>query len=251
MLFLVPDADAADATAAPASAQEKAPPGRPAGFKVELDLDDAPFLEEEPPAPEEPEPAPEEQQVAPPPAPSEAPPTLKDKLGLLLARFLANKKRLIIAGGSGALLLVAAIVINVVFSGEKEPPAPAPAEPRRVTVPAERPPEEPAGPAPVMVSFDPFLVERRGPEGEIRFLRIQFSIPVTEEDQGLFTNLVGKRVTIRDAVYYYLANKPLTFLQDRKTQEAIKSDIISVINEHISPSKVKELYLEDYLVTTP
>jgi flagellar FliL protein len=90
-------------------------------------------------------------------------------------------------------------------------------------------------------------MERRGSEGELRFLRASFAIPT--ENPMLFVELGTKDIAVRDAIYYYLRNKPLTFLADKDSREMLKNDLLSVINEHISSEKVTELFFEEYLIT--
>ena len=90
-------------------------------------------------------------------------------------------------------------------------------------------------------------MEIRGTEGEIRFLRCRFSIPT--DSQPLFNELRVKTIALRDSIYYYLDNKPLTFLSDQGAREALKQDLISVINEHASADKIHNLYIEEYLIT--
>ena len=230
MLFIVSD-DPPAGDAAPA----KAP-----SVKVELDIEDAPFLEEQEeqkaPAKEPEKPAP-----TPPPAEEKKPSAFKAKL----AALLGNRKRLALVGGGLLLILLAPIVINLVLSGSKS--APQPEEPVRRIVPDEAPRDDaPPGPK-FLFKSDLFLIERRGSEGEIRFLRCRFSIPT--ENPVLYAELQAKNIAVRDAIYYYLNNKPVVFLSDDMHTEVLKKDLISVVNEQISAEKVQELYIEEYLVT--
>lgn len=230
MLFIVPD----DSPAEGAS-------GKTPSVKVELDIEDAPFLQE----PEEPKPPAKEPEK---PAPVElAAPAAKgpSAFKLKLAALLANKKRLAIIGGGLLILLLAPIAITMFL--HKKPAPPPPQEPVRKIVPDEPPRENtPAGPK-FLFKGEPFLIERRGSEGEIRFLRCRFSIPT--DNPSLYAELHAKNIAVRDAIYYYLNNKPVTFLSDSTQSEVLKKDLISVINEHLSADKIQELYIEEYLVT--
>ncbi len=234
MLFIVPDADA---PAAPET-------GKAPSFKVELDLDDAPFLEEpleEPKKDAPPEPSP----TTPAVQKEKKKPEPKDgKLQRILARLKANKKKVIMAGGASGVLLIAAFLVNT-FLFSSAPPPPEPTGPKRVTVNTEPTPEAPQEPV-YVVTWEPFLVEKRGSEGEVRFLYCQFSTPT--KNPVLQSELLAKKIALRDAIYYYLRNKPLTFLTDASQQATLKQDIISVINEHVSSAKISELYFEEYVV---
>lgn len=238
MLFLVPDQDG----------PPPAPP--PSDFNVELDLDDAPFLDEpEPEAPASPE-----ENTAPVAMPAkEARPGIKEKIRALIPLLLANKKRLILAGGSFAVILVVAVAVNVfLFSGTKEPAEEkankaATAEPTRIVVPST-PQEEGAPPPPkFIVEWEPFWVPLKGSEGEIRFLVFQFSIPT--DDPTLNAELHARTVILRDAVYYFLKNKDVTPLLDKESTDTLREDIVSVINEHVVTGKVTTLLFSNYYLT--
>ncbi|MDR2161150.1 MAG: flagellar basal body-associated FliL family protein [Desulfovibrio sp.] len=223
MLFLVPDADP---LAAPA-------------VKVELDLEDAPFLEEQEPQADKED----------PPAEAQAPdPEKPDRLArwlLLAQRLKDNKKKLLAAVAACAVLGLAGVAANSLLFGETAP-APGPAGPLRIVVPSQPQSNATEQPAVHLVEWDGFLVERRGAEGEIRFLSCRFTTPT--ESLILLSELEAKKIVIRDAVYYYLINRPLTFLTNAERQQDLKEDLLSVINEHLSSAKFSELYFDEYVV---
>jgi flagellar FliL protein len=164
-----------------------------------------------------------------------------------LAALFANKKRLALVGGVVLLILLAPVALLLFLSGEKKTPAPAVPAPEVITQPAAPPrPDAPPGPR-FLFKAGPFMVPVRGNEGQIRFLHCRFSIPT--ENQALYAELNAKNIAVRDAIYYYLSNKPLTFLVDARAHEALKQDMISVVNEHVSAEKIGDLYIEDYYVS--
>lgn len=225
------NASQSDSDASPGTAQ-------PPSFKVELDIDDAPFLEEAEPVKKAPEKKPEPvKKAAPPPKNDESkiPPRLK--------ALLANKKRLAIIGGGVLVLLLAPVVIMLLTAK----PPPPPREPTRIIAPGVPQREDaPAGPK-YLYSMTGFLIERRGTEGEVRFIHCGFSIPT--DNMALFGELNAKNIAVRDAVYYYLSNRPLVLLTNQQEREALKQDLISVVNEHISAEKITDLFFDEYLVT--
>ncbi|MDR1360131.1 MAG: flagellar basal body-associated FliL family protein [Deltaproteobacteria bacterium] len=228
MLFLVPDADNPEGEA----------PAAPV-FKVELDLEDAPFLQE-PVAEKTAEPSP---QNAADEQPADDPKGGPPRWRIVLLRLKANKKKLLAASGACLLLGLGALAVNFfLFSEEK----PAPAGPTRVVLPSQPQANATEQPPVYMVNWEPFMVEQRGEEGEIRFLYCRFTTPT--DNPILQSELEAKKVVVRDAIYYYLSNKPLTFLSDLDKQQSLKADIISVINEHVSSAKLSELYFEEYMV---
>ncbi len=235
MLFIVPDADD--------KPTESASSG---GIKVELDLDDAPFLEEDEPEPKpsEPEKEPEPKDEPQPPAKGETP-AGKGRL----AGLLANKKRLIIIGGSAAVLIVLAVVVNVFLFGEEKPKAPEKPAPIYEVIPST-PPEEGAVKPPYahLVQWDTFLVERRGEDGGLRFITCKIAIPAADDVQ--YMELMAKQVVLRDAVYYFLSNRPPEILSTPEKNRAMRDDIVGVLNGHLT-TEVKDVYIEEYLVSDP
>lgn len=223
--------------------QAPSPPSKD-NAKVELDLDDAPFLEEEEEEEEEPKPEPvkppEPGKAAPAPAAREKP-SLKDRL-------LANKKKLILAGGGAVLLLAAAVGVNVfLFSGEDAPPpppaAPAP-DPEKILAAPKPLPEAPV--PQFTMQWEPFWVEIKDTEGAVRFLTCKFSVPT--DNPILFTEMNAKNLILRDAIFYYLRNQPIISLRDEEKTQALKSDLLTVMNEHLGSGKVSEILIEDYIV---
>lgn len=218
--------------------------GPPVEDKVELDLEDAPFL------------LPEEEKPPPPPPPTAQSLALspdgdtpkKKKFGLNLSGLLANKKLLIIVVGVLVLLLVGGGAAWFLLRKKAPPPAPPEAAVQKIVVPqqAAPPPAEPAKPAQTILSWEPFWVEQKDAKGAIRFLVVKFSAPT--ENQKLVFEAQAKKVVIRDAVYYYLKNKSLTYLTDAANAETLKKDILAIMNEYLSIGKLEDLLIENYLV---
>ena len=203
--------------------------------KVDLDLDDAPFLDDEP---EEPE------QAAPPPSQDleavegeEAPVPLW-------------KKKWFLPAAAGVLLLLIAGAVNLLLFDDEEPPPPPPPQEEIAEEETPPPPEEiPVEKPPVkeiLVTLAPFLVEKLDDKGRTRFLSVKFSITTTSMD--LEREIKNNLVVLRDAIYYYLKNKNLTFLTDKNNTETLKQDVLSVVNQFLSSDQIDNLLIEDYLV---
>ena len=204
--------------------------------KVELDLDDSPFLEDD-------EPEPEPQKTSAPPQESNAPaqearPSVKDRLS-------ANKKKVIMAAGAALLLFGAAMVVNVSILPTKDMPPPPPPEPEKAA-PAPAPPQPPVPPPVMTLQWEPFWVELKDTEGDSRFLTLRFSIPT--ENPALYGEMSGKIFILRDAVFYYLRNQPIISLKDDARVQAFKSDLLTVMNEHLGSGKVSEILIQEYFV---
>lgn len=205
--------------------------------KVELDLDDAPFLEDEP----EPQPAREPEKPARPHEEAAAP-AARPRLP---QRLLANKRKLAVAGGGALLLIIAAIYANVfLFSGEPKAPLPPQPEPEQVAIAPK--PLPPAETPHFIIQFEPFWVELKDTEGAIRFLMFRFSVPTNSEI--LFAEMNVKMLILRDALFYYLRNQPIISLSDEARAMTFKEELITVINEHLGSGKVSEILIQDYLI---
>ena len=248
MLFLVPDTEETpqETADAPQGADSALSQGKPqdedmsGSIKVELDLDDAPFLNDFEEEEEE-----KEEEAA-----EEAIPDLTDaeteeepKKGLL-----ANKKKLLIltvalllilAGGTGALFF---------FTGEEAEPEPEPADKRRVVVITDQPEEE-LSEAVQVVALAPFIIPSKGSEGEVRLLHCTLHIPFDDPVQQQEIN--ARMLEIRNAIYYYLVNKPLAHLSSEEEATLLKQDLTNVLNELLTVKKIHDMYIQEYVITAP
>ncbi|WP_338667057.1 flagellar basal body-associated FliL family protein [Pseudodesulfovibrio methanolicus] len=233
MVLLVPD-DAEDVTDAPAE-QRKAELDDAAASratqKVDLDLDDAPFLEDE----DENEDI-EEVEVN---TPFLTEDDSKPKPGL--AALLKNKFVLMGLG----VILVLLVIIVILLLREPEAPPPPPPPPAEETNTPEPPPEVPETPQ-IIVKLDPFLIEQRDETGKIRFLEV--SILLSTEDEGLARQFKQETFAVRNALYYYLKNKDLQFLSDKENSEKLKKELLVIINQYMGFGQFDTLMFEQYLV---
>ena len=242
MLFIVPDDsplnDAGpDSTGAETLLDAPVDGGAsaPSNGKVELDLDDAPFLMDD----EEPEPEPE----APPdaesaPADAEALPEGKKRLNF---KALLKDKRVLAGAGSALILLGVAAFFLFSSPAEETPPPPEP-EPQTT----EEAPKEPAKPTEYYIRWEPFWVEFTDSEGNVRFLVCRFAGVTTNE--ALKMEAETKQLVLRDTIYYYLTHKDKDFLGNTANAEALKRDILAVVNQYLSSGQIDQVLLEDYVI---
>ncbi len=195
--------------------------------KVELDLDGADFLNDEA------EEASKEEEKSEEGTPSEEEAEEKPK----------SKKKLFIIGGAVILLLVVGALVWWFFLRDTEPPVP-PVEPIIIEV-APQVPVEPAPSDDFIVSFDPFWVPLPDEKGGEVFLVCKFAIVSKSEQLSLEAQ--NKIVLLRDAVYYYLVNKPYHFLIDADNVETIKKDLMSVFSGYLVSGKIDDMLFESYL----
>jgi len=199
--------------------------------KVELDLDDAPFLEEEEEV--KPEPAKPSQAMSLEPAAEEKP------------AAPANRKKLIIIGAAAlVLLIVAGVAVKFLFF--KGPAAPAPEKTEQAaSKEANATPPEPEKPE-IQVRLEPFWVEQKGEGDEIRFLTVR--ILLTTTDPSIAKEFQAKTLEARNAIFYYLKNKDVHFLADEHNTEKLKAELLLVINQYVSDGKFEMLMFEEYVV---
>ena len=208
--------------------------GEKGQLKVELDLDDAPFLDDEP----------EEDTEASAGADEPAAASSEPEIIAVPAPAPDNKKKkLIMAGAGGLIIVILAVVVNVfLFSGDTPPPPPPepPKEDQAKTPPPPPPVQE------YMMQWEPFWVELKDTEGASRFLTIKFSIPTT--NPIVFAEMNGKKLILRDALFYYLRNQPIISLSDEAKATELKSELLTTINEHLGSGKVNDILIQDYLL---
>lgn len=192
--------------------------------KVELDLDDAPFLkEQEAPLPEAKEDAPL-QVTAEAPAPSK------------------KKKLLLIAGAAALLVLLAgAAALWWFVLRTPPPPPPEPIKPDVVVVPSAKTP----GGRPEMVKeLAPFVIPRQTAQGA-RFLICKFSTVSKSPRVGM--EIDHKLITLRDALYFYLTSKTDEYLLEPANAPTIKKDLREVLNNYLTQGRIDDILFESYL----
>ncbi len=200
--------------------------------KVELDLDDAPFLEEEEEEEEEEEKK-EEKEEEEAPAPEVEKKEEKPR----------SKKKLIIIISLVVVLLAAAAGFFLLRGKKKEKTQkPAPAKEKTVKVKEKVPPPPPNV---YHLTLRPFWVQYTVKNG-YRFLHLTLVLSYTSD--RVDWELKRKLIVIRDAIYYYLKNKNLDFMLNKKNFESIKKDLLAIVDQYLSNGKLKEIYFQDYVI---
>ena len=199
--------------------------------KVDLDLDDAPFLEDE----EEVKPEPKKAK--------EAVSLVADEAEKPATR---DRKKLIIIGAA-ALVLVLVLGFAVKFFFFKAKPAP-PAEKAVQTEQQDNSTQAAAPELPeVQVRLEPFWVEQKA-EGsdEVRFLIVRILLGTHEA--GVAKDFESRMMPARNAIFYYLKNKDVQFLADENNAEKLKTELLLVVNQYVSDGKFETLLFEEYVV---
>lgn len=207
---------------------ETANPPAPVGKKVELDLDDAPFLQTE-------------EKNAPVATHEAAVPDTSEEDAEKARR--KKKKLIILAAAGAAVLIIAAVAIWwFMFRTPPPPPGPEPLKPEVIVVPR-------AAPAPVnseiVREFAPFIVPVKTADGKENFLVCKFS--AITKDANLNREIDQQRIPLRDAVYFYLRSKDNAFLTNARNGDQIKKDLLSVFNDYLTQGKLEDILFESYL----
>ena len=190
--------------------------------KVELDLDDAPFLTEQAPPPAKKEDAPLQ-------TTEEAPPPNK------------KKKLIIIAAAALVVVLVAAAAIWWFVLRTPPPPPPDPIKPEVIVVPT---PKTPTAKSDSVKELAPFVIPRQTAKGA-RFLICKFSTVSQSPRVGM--EIDQKLIPLRDALYYYLSSKTDEFLLDPANAPTIKKDLGGVLNDYLTQGRIEDILFESYL----
>lgn len=196
-----------------------------ASQKVQLDIDDALFLNV---VEEDALPAPVEKDLAleaPPPPP---------------LKFWQRRPVQISAGV--LLLLVLAFAAYLYFMGAPPPPPAAVDEPTIVVVPS---PQSISGEQEYQITFAPFMVEQRD-SSTVHFL--QTRLTAVTRSKGAADEAKEKMLVLRDAMFYYLRNKTHQFLVEPGSAPTIKQDLIDVVNGYLAKGKIDNFLFENYLL---
>lgn len=194
--------------------------------KVELDLDDAPFLVDDADEPALPE------DGATPAVPQES----------QTASAVPKKKKLLVLAGAGLLLLLILGAAAWWFFLRVPAPGPDVPKPEVIVVPSK----SGATAKPEYIKeFAPFLVERPDGRGGSRFLVCKFS--TLTKVPNLDKEMDQKMLSLRDALYYYLRSKGNGFLLAPENVQTIKKDLTSVLNNYLTQGQIEDVLFESYL----
>lgn len=194
--------------------------------KVELDLDDAPFLQTEEKTPAKTE------------MDEELPPNQDEEE----ARRRKKKKLLIIGGAAAAVLVVGCVAVWWFFFRSPSSVMPTAPEPEVVVVPST---SGPSGPQDIVREFAPFIVPTMDASGKTEFLVCKFA--AISHDPAVNKEVQSQIVPLRDAIYYYLRSKDNAFLLDARNGGEIKRDLLSVFNDYLTQGKLEDIVFESYL----
>lgn len=210
-----PELEVASSSSAPAPAK-----------KVELDLDDAPFLQAE------------EQEPPQDALDKDLPAAGEDEEALARKR---KKRRIIIASACAALLLLIFALWWFVFRTPPPPPPEAP-KPDVVVVPSTPATTEPQE---FVREFAPFVVPVGGNADKTNFLICKFS--AITKDAKVNEEMSQRMIPLRDAIYFYLRGKDSNYLLDARNGAGIKKDLLSVFNDYLTQGKLEDIVFESYL----
>ena len=216
--------------------------------KVELDLDDALFLEFEEKE-ESPAPPPELPEAETPPIVPQADAPTKGNRKKLWIFGLAAILCLFLGGG-GTYFFMKSTPDQAGKTSDQAaetprsqaaPPVPAPTGDNA----SLEPPTQTKPGASITYALEKFQVEY-DQNNQFRLLTCRLSIPGVTDIMRM--ELQTKSVLIRDGVYRYLKSSSLAFLGNPSNAEKLKGDLVAVINRHLKSGQVSEIILEDYVV---
>ncbi|MBQ7585414.1 MAG: flagellar basal body-associated FliL family protein [Desulfovibrionaceae bacterium] len=197
--------------------------------KVELDIEDAPFLKNEPES-----------------AKSESEKSAEDAANQEAQAKKKKKKRLIIIGAGAVLAIVMGVVAFFLLSGPSTPPPPPPVEettkPNVVVVPST--PQVKIIPD-VVRNFDLFIVPVGNSASDTKFLVCKFS--TVSKSPAINSEIDHKMLVLRDAVYFYLRGKPAEYLLDSANAGEIKHDLVNILNDYLQRGKLEDVLLDNFL----
>lgn len=202
--------------------------------KVELDLDDAPFLQDDEPAPPPPQAAPERETSPQAEAPLQLP--------------VWKRKKVLIGAGAGLLILVGFLVWWLFLRSTEPPPPPPPPTPPPVQEPP-KPVEPPPPPPPqdIYVPLEAFVVEKIDEKGVAKVLTLKLKL-VYKENPMLERELLTKNFALRDGLYYNLKNKSFANLTDKDSVEQLREELRGVVNNYLNTGQVEQVLFEELLV---
>ncbi|MDR1778016.1 MAG: flagellar basal body-associated FliL family protein [Desulfovibrio sp.] len=198
--------------------------------KVQLDLGDAPFLQDG--VPQDPPARGKESRES----------SLPEMEDAQQQPEKGGKKKLLVLAGGGVALLVAVLGAVWWFFLRTPPPPPETVKPDVVVVPTKQAPQ--ASPD-YTRDFSPFLVYHADSRGGGRFLVCKFA--TLTKAPNLNSEMEYKMLSLRDAIYYYLHSKTPEYLTNPGNAPTIKKDLTAVINNYLTQGQIEDILFESYL----
>lgn len=198
--------------------------------KVQLDVDDAPFLGSA--AAEATQNAKEEFTGSTPASISKKEDVEKPK----------SKKKLFIIIGAALLILIIGAGAFLFLGGE--PPEDA-GEPFATIIIVPTPPKTDHVEQ-FQTKLETFWVPLKTNTNETRFLVATFILNTS--NTNLQKEIESKINVIRDAIFFYLNNKEYEFLTDNSNIHQVKEELIFAINQNLVSSKLEELFFDSFLI---
>lgn len=197
-----------------------------ASNKVELDLEDAPFLDNVQEAKEEQKTEKESK-------------TEKSETNDQEEKAPSKKKKYVLIGAGVAFLLIAVLAVFVFqrFFAEE------PVLQNVIVVPSQ---EVRTPPKVFQVAFDPFVMECTDSSGAIRFVKASFILSTSDFD--VYHEISNNQKVLRDAIYYYLEIQNAAALLDTTNQQQIKLGLLEAVNKYVVSGKVDDLYIDSFLI---
>lgn len=201
-----------------------------ANQKVQLDIDDAPFLNEQ------------AEEKLPVPSEEHSPAKLQKEQAEEEKPAKSKKKLLILGAGLVLILALAAAAYFFFFSAPKE--VEPEIQPPIIIVPSE--PELPPAPPVYSVNMAGFLVPLTDQEGKIHFLDVSFILQ--SGDASVQMEAEEKVLVLRDSIFYYLRNQRYEYMKDPTQLLKIRQEVLRAVNEYLLQGKFEEVLLDQYLI---
>jgi flagellar protein FliL len=225
MFFVLPDLDndfsAFDEGGGKVVLDQGPPPNVPkSARKVELDLDDAPFLEQEniplaETAPSgEKQPQDESEHGPETPIPPEAESDAKRPRLLLFAASIV------------AVLLMATAAVYLLLPASQG------------MLPSQE--------IPHLISLEPFYIEQQSAADGMRFLQCRFALPAGNAE--VEHEILTKRLLIRDGLFFYLMRREPAFLTQAEEAVTLKKDLLTVVNQFLTSGQLDDILINEYVV---
>jgi flagellar protein FliL len=193
--------------------------------KVELDLVDAPFLEQRHFVAAEPAPPRTKRPISTDHRPTEQTETDDPEQ----AEERAAPKKLPLLHLASALAAALVLITIAIF----------------LFLPSSRQSTLPPGEIPHLVALEPFFIEQQGTDG-LRFLQCRFTLPAGAAE--LEHEIRTKQLLIRDALYQYLTSREPAFLTREEETVTLKGDLLTVINQFLTSGRLQDILINEYVI---
>lgn len=101
---------------------------------------------------------------------------------------------------------------------------------------------------PIKSDLTPFLIEFSSGSPEADFRYLHFACALYTKNRKVAAELGARRTELREVIYDYLQSKDRLLMADKRNMEDLKKGLLQAVNARIEAGRFEEVLIQEYLV---